>query len=117
MKLTKKKAISKYINLLSKNYPSLKEQYKINYLGIFGSFVRNEQKENSDLDLLISFEKTPTLFQFIRLEQYLSNLLSPWGIFEITMPRVKTINNNILFSRFLDNYPNAFIILRYLLKL
>ena len=75
-KVTKKKAISKYIKLLSKNYPSLKEQYKINYLGIFGSFVRNEQKENSDLDLLISFEKTPTLFQFIRLEQYLSNLLN-----------------------------------------
>ena len=75
IKLTKKKTISEYIDILRKNYPYLKDQYKINYFGIFGSFVRNEQKENSDLDLLISFEKTPTLFQFIRLEQYLSNLL------------------------------------------
>jgi len=76
IKLTKKKTISEYIDILRKNYPYLKDQYKINYFGIFGSFVRNEQKENSDLDLLISFEKTPTLFQFIRLEQYLSNLLN-----------------------------------------
>jgi hypothetical protein len=46
-----------------------------------------------------------------------NNLLSPWGTFEITMPRVKSISNNMLLSRFLDNYPNAFIILRHLIKL
>jgi hypothetical protein len=46
-----------------------------------------------------------------------NNLLSQWGTFEITLPKVKSITKNMVLSKFLDNYPNAFIILRYLLKL
>ncbi len=53
----------------------LYEKYKIKKIGIFGSFVRNEQNIESDIDILVEFEVTPTLLKFINLENYLSELL------------------------------------------
>jgi len=53
----------------------LKTQYYVATLEVFGSFVRNEQESNSDLDILVSFSKAPSLFKFIELEDYLSELL------------------------------------------
>ena len=44
-------------------------------LGVFGSFVKGEQTENSDLDLLVEFNETPGLLRFIAMENYLSDLL------------------------------------------
>ena len=61
---------------LKKELPKLKSQYNVAALEVFGSFVRNEQNANSDLDVLVSFSKTPSLFKFIELEDYLSELLS-----------------------------------------
>jgi len=60
---------------LKKELPKLKSQYNVTILEVFGSFVRNEQNANSDLDILISFSKAPSLFKFIELENYLSELL------------------------------------------
>jgi len=53
----------------------LKEQYKIRSLGLFGSYVRGEQKKNSDVDILVEFCETPGLFTFIRLEEELSSII------------------------------------------
>ncbi|MGC8718192.1 MAG: nucleotidyltransferase family protein, partial [bacterium] len=44
-------------------------------IGIFGSYVRNEQGRASDIDILVEFEKTPSLLEFINLENYLSDIL------------------------------------------
>lgn len=44
-------------------------------LEVFGSFVRNEQNPASDLDLLVTFGKTPGLLEFVSLENHLSDLL------------------------------------------
>jgi predicted nucleotidyltransferase len=55
--------------------PFLEENYGVSKIGIFGSFVRGEEREESDLDLLVSFKRTPTLFELIRLEDYLSSKL------------------------------------------
>jgi len=74
-KFTKVGKVSHFINILRKELPILKEQYKINYLGVFGSFVLKEQSEDSDLDILVNFEETPSLFRFVNLEQHLSKLL------------------------------------------
>ncbi len=60
---------------LQKLYPELKLKYTVSKLGIFGSFARNEQREGSDLDLLVTFEETPGLFQYIELENFISDLL------------------------------------------
>lgn len=53
----------------------LQEQYKVRELGIFGSYTREEQTENSDVDLLVEFSETPSLLKFVNLENYLSDNL------------------------------------------
>ena len=53
----------------------LQKKYKINSLGVFGSYVRGEQKQESDLDVLIDYEEVPSLITLIELENHLSDLL------------------------------------------
>jgi predicted nucleotidyltransferase len=62
-------------HVLKSHLPDLKEKYGVKSLGVFGSYVRGENRPRSDLDLLVEFDRAPTLFQFIRLERYLSNVL------------------------------------------
>lgn len=64
-----------FTKLLRQHPPNLSKKYSISYLGIFGSYVRGEQKEDSDLDVLVEFSKIPDLFEFIGLEQELSDML------------------------------------------
>jgi len=55
--------------------PMLREQHHVRTLEVFGSFVRGEEKRGSDLDLLVTFDETPTLFSFVALENQLSDIL------------------------------------------
>jgi hypothetical protein len=63
------------LQTLRRHLPQLRERYGVKSLWVFGSYVRGEQERNSDLDILVEFEKAPSLFQFIRLEDELRNLL------------------------------------------
>jgi predicted nucleotidyltransferase len=49
--------------------------FELQRLGIFGSFARNEQNSNSDIDLLVKFKNTPSLLQLIKIENDLSKKL------------------------------------------
>ncbi len=60
---------------LSTQKSILQKKYKINRLGIFGSYVRGEQKQESDLDVLIDYEEVPSLITLIEIENHLSELL------------------------------------------
>jgi predicted nucleotidyltransferase len=60
---------------LKENKDLLKERFNVKEIGIFGSFVRGEQKETSDLDILVEFEGGVSLFEIVRLERFLSELL------------------------------------------
>ena len=53
----------------------LKNKYKISKLGIFGSYVRGEQRNESDVDVLIDYEEAPSLIALIEMENMLSDLL------------------------------------------
>jgi hypothetical protein len=44
-------------------------------IGIFGSFVRGEQKRRSDVDILVEYDGIPDQFEFINLERYFQCLL------------------------------------------
>jgi len=55
--------------------PDLVKKYHVSSIEIFGSYVRNEQEHNSDLDLLVSFSKVPSLIKFIELKNYLTDQL------------------------------------------
>ena len=60
---------------LQEQLPFLSEKYNVKSLGVFGSYVREQQRPDSDLDLLVTFEKLPSLLKFIELENYLTDTL------------------------------------------
>lgn len=62
-------------DILSEHGKELKRKYRIKEIGIFGSFVRDEQKKTSDVDILVEFEEVPDLLKFVNLERYLEELL------------------------------------------
>ncbi|MCD6440735.1 MAG: nucleotidyltransferase family protein [Candidatus Marinimicrobia bacterium] len=70
-----KKRIENITSILKSELPILKSQYNVATLGVFGSFVRDEQTAKSDVDILVSFTKSPSLFKFLELEYHLSELL------------------------------------------
>jgi uncharacterized protein len=63
------------VEVLRQHLPQLRAQYHVDTLQTFGSYVRAEQTAASDLDLLVTFTETPSLLEFIALENYLSDLL------------------------------------------
>jgi len=71
------KTVKEIKSVLSKHKEGLMKRYKIKELGIFGSYVKGEQKETSDIDILVEFEEDARLglLKFINLENYLSEIL------------------------------------------
>jgi len=63
------------LNVLKKELPSLKEKFKVKSIGIFGSYIREEQTKTSDIDMLVEFDAPVGFFKFIELEDYLSKKL------------------------------------------
>jgi uncharacterized protein len=67
--------IEKLKATLALHKEELKKKYKVEEIGIFGSYVRHEQKKKSDLAVLVTFYETIDLFSFVELENYLSDVL------------------------------------------
>ncbi len=44
-------------------------------LSVFGSVARGEASDESDVDLLVEFMKSPGLLEFARIRRYLSDIL------------------------------------------
>ncbi len=59
--------LDKIQQTLRYHLPELRKRYAIRSLGIFGSYVRGEQRKRSDLDILVEFEIAPTFFQFMMI--------------------------------------------------
>jgi uncharacterized protein len=45
----------------------IKKRYGVAEIGIFGSYIKNEQHTASDIDLLVDFEKPVDLFTFVHI--------------------------------------------------
>lgn len=71
------KTIVEIKQVLQAQKPYLAAKYGVTEIGIFGSYVRGEQRPDSDLDVLIEVERPPRigLIGLIELELYLSELL------------------------------------------
>jgi len=69
------RSLKKIIDVLHQQGPSLSERYGVEKLEVFGSYVRDEQGKDSDLDILVAYRESPTLLGFIALENHLSDLL------------------------------------------
>ena len=69
------KTIDEIKNTIIKYKTYLSDSFKVKSISVFGSYLRGDQKENSDLDILVEFNETIDLFEFIQLENYLSEIL------------------------------------------
>jgi hypothetical protein len=61
--------------ILKEHKAEVVQRYRVREIGIFGSFVRGEQKRRSDVDILVDYNGVPDLLEFINLERYLQRLL------------------------------------------
>jgi predicted nucleotidyltransferase len=70
-------AVANHIATLRRHLPSLTQQYHIKALGVFGSYVSNEQTPTSDLDILVEFEDFShlSLFSYVGIQHTLSAIV------------------------------------------
>lgn len=71
------KSLAELMKILEVLKPHLLEKYGVRIVGVFGSYVRNEQCPDSDLDILIELKRPPkiSLIGLVELEQDLSDQL------------------------------------------
>ena len=67
--------ITRIKEILLRHKRELQEQFKISEVGVFGSYVKNKQRNGSDVDILVEFKESPSLFEFMDLEEYFTKLL------------------------------------------
>ena len=63
------------LEILAAHRRELRERFGVKSLRLFGSVARDEASEQSDVDVLVDFDETPSLFGFLRLQGYLQDLL------------------------------------------
>lgn len=68
------KTIEELKQILAEHKLDIKKKFKVKSIGIFGSYVRNEQKKRSDVDVLVEFVEPVGMFDFLDLEEYLQNI-------------------------------------------
>jgi len=78
--------------ILKSSKEEIRKQFKAEIIGIFGSYIRGEQKRGSDLDLLVKFYEGATLFEFIDLANFLEKKL---GIKKVDIVPYDTIREEI----------------------
>ena len=67
--------IERIMNEIRNNMPYLQEKYRVKSIGLFGSYIRGEQKERSDVDMLVEFDHPVTLLEFVALENILNEMI------------------------------------------
>lgn len=64
------------LSALRAERPSLGREYGVRSIGVIGSWVRGEQRPDSDLDILVELGGKPIrLFGYVRFQAHLSRLL------------------------------------------
>ena len=74
------------LELLKEHESEIKEKYSVVKIGVFGSYVRGEERTSSDIDILVEFDKS-TLHNFMGLIFYLEELFGK---------KVHLVTNNAL---------------------
>ena len=86
------------LQTLKKELPYLREIFGVKRIGLFGSYSKGTQGEDSDVDLIVEFEK-PIGLKFMQLADYIekslgkkADILTPAGINSI---RIKSVADDI----------------------
>jgi uncharacterized protein len=69
------KPLAEIKSIIASHKPEFAEKYGVVEIGVFGSVVRGDASIDSDIDVLVEFNKPIGLFGFIDLEMYLQELL------------------------------------------
>lgn len=59
-----------------RNNSDILRKYHVNKIGIFGSYVKETQKPESDIDLVVDFSDSVTLFQYVHLVDSITGFLN-----------------------------------------
>ena len=73
---TNKSDFQQVIDILTSYLENLKLKYQVKSLGVFGSFVRGEATDNSNLDLLVEFKGDVTFDNYMDLKFLLEDLFN-----------------------------------------
>ncbi len=83
------------LSILRQDLPFLREEFRVIRIGLFGSYANGEQRQDSDIDLLVELDPPVGFFKFIALEDYLSerlgakvDLVTPDALKPIMKPHV-----------------------------
>ena len=63
------------MQLLAEHLPVLKQRFSVVDLALFGSTARDSAREDSDIDILVSFDGTATSARYFGVQFYLEDLL------------------------------------------
>ncbi len=69
------KRLEEIKNILAAQRDTLEKKYRVKTIGVFGSYARGKPKKRSDVDILVEFTETPDFFEFLDLEEYLTDIL------------------------------------------
>jgi len=67
--------LKKIILTIDNHIDLLRKSYNVETIGVFGSLVRNQQTNRSDIDIIVDFYKPIGFFKFLELEDFLSKIL------------------------------------------
>ena len=87
-----KEEILKTLKMLKEE---IKIKYKVNSIGIFGSYINNEQTGDSDIDFLVEFEENADLFHSIGLSLFLEEQFNK-KVDVVSKPALKEELRNII---------------------
>lgn len=69
------KPLNEIKQIIREHKVELADDYAVSEIGIFGSVVRGEAREDSDVDVLVDFSRPIGLIRFMSLEYHLQELL------------------------------------------
>jgi predicted nucleotidyltransferase len=92
------------VRLIRERLSTLRQEYGVKKIGLFGSALSDRFTETSDIDLLVEFEQ-PIGFRFFDLIEYLEGLLgrrvdvlTPDGVDSIRVPSIaRTIRDTTIY--------------------
>jgi uncharacterized protein len=69
------KTLDEIIEHLREMQPDLRRRFHIREMGVFGSYVRGDQREDSDLDIVVGLGENVGLMELAGLQRALSDVL------------------------------------------
>lgn len=63
------------LRILAEHRAEIESRFNVDSLAIFGSVARDEAVTGSDIDILVTYVQSPGMFGFLKLKEYLENIL------------------------------------------